>query len=219
MAIIWIIERSREDQESIAAKLMGDFAVRVFASMESFQRLARFNRKMTPTALVVDAQSLTWPLERVTQTLDYLLPDILRVLVTSDPELRGQAATWRCLSRPLEGMMLSAYVNQSVHEQKSISLHTMVRYRDVVLDVSKAELRMALSPAALQLSRKESGILQLLMERPGACISREEIQDRVWDGVKVAPRNIDSHVSRLRKRLLDTELGIKSVYGGGYILR
>jgi len=219
MAIIWIIERGRVPQDSIAATLMGDFAVRVFASMDSFERLARFSRKHLPSAIVVDGDSMNWTLDRVTQTLDYVLPDTLRILVTANTEMRRAASSWRCLSRPLEGMMLSAYINHVVNEQSQRSMASVIRYRDVVFDVAKAEVRFALTDDCLQLSRKESGILHLLMEKSGVCVTRDEICDRVWHGVKVAPRNIDSHVSRLRKRLEDTEIGIKSVYGGGYMLR
>ena len=221
MAIVWIIERSEDPKDSIAAKLMGDYAVRVFASMESFQRLARFNRKVLPDAIVIAGPNLDWGIDRVESTLDYYLPDSLRILVSDDHDLRQSCGQkFRTLSSSLEGMMLSSFLRRALYEANDRRpMHAVMRYRDVVFDAAKSELRTAGGEAEQHLSRKESAILQLLLERPGACVSRETLQEKVWNGMKVAPRNIDSHVSRLRKRLTETEIGIKSIYGGGYMLK
>ena len=65
---------------------------------------------------------------------------------------------------------------------------------------------------------KEARLLRLLLSNPGECISRDFIAQAIWNGVKVGPRTIDSHVSRLRKRLEFTGVEISSKYGDGYTL-
>lgn len=71
----------------------------------------------------------------------------------------------------------------------------------------------------MTLPLKEAQLLKLFFERPGSCLTREEISAAVWTGVKVTPRTIDSHVCRLRKRLREAAIEIQSIYGDGYRLK
>jgi len=71
-----------------------------------------------------------------------------------------------------------------------------------------------------QLSERELGILQLLAERGGEVVSRDEIMDEVWgDDTFPSTRTIDNFIVRLR-RLFEPDPGapvhFHTVWGVGY---
>ena len=60
--------------------------------------------------------------------------------------------------------------------------------------------------------------MSLLLRNPGKCSTRSEILEKLWQGVYVSDRTIDSHISHLRKKIRETDVNIYSVYGAGYKL-
>jgi DNA-binding winged helix-turn-helix (wHTH) protein len=62
-------------------------------------------------------------------------------------------------------------------------------------------------------------ILIVLLERPGELVSKQELMDRVWPNVFVAPANLTVHISILRRTLRDGQDGnrfIINIPGRGY---
>ncbi len=87
------------------------------------------------------------------------------------------------------------------------------------LDLATRRLRL---PSGEQdLPKKEFEVLQLLMQRPGRVVPREEFLDEVW-GFAFAgdTRSLDQHIRRLRRRLEADPKGpqIEAVRGVGYRL-
>ena len=74
----------------------------------------------------------------------------------------------------------------------------------------------------VELTSVEFGLLQVLLREAGRVVSREALVDEVL-GRKFSPfdRSIDMHVSKVRKKLgdSDTEEHIKTVRGAGYRFR
>ncbi|WP_105214707.1 response regulator transcription factor [Pseudoalteromonas sp. T1lg22] len=74
---------------------------------------------------------------------------------------------------------------------------------------------------ALTLTGTEFAILHLLLQEPGAVISKEQISEQVL-GRRLAPydRSIDMHVSNLRKKIAEhiENERIRTVRGAGYVL-
>lgn len=75
------------------------------------------------------------------------------------------------------------------------------------------------SPAAAsaRLTRKEKELLNILMQNPGRCISRETLLRTVWnyaDGART--RTVDVHVQRLRRKLGHEANAIKTIVRLGY---
>ncbi|MBM3695359.1 MAG: response regulator transcription factor [Actinobacteria bacterium] len=89
----------------------------------------------------------------------------------------------------------------------------------LVLDLAGRRLRL---PSGEQdLPKKEFEVLQLLMQRPGRVVPREEFLDEVWGFAWAGDtRSLDQHVRRLRRRLeADTTAPrIEAVRGVGYRL-
>ena len=77
-----------------------------------------------------------------------------------------------------------------------------LRFHDVVVDFLRFEASK--SGRALELSRKEFGVLRLLAARSGEVVTRDELLDAVW-GYDRFPttRTVDNHVALLRAKIED----------------
>jgi two-component system response regulator QseB len=69
--------------------------------------------------------------------------------------------------------------------------------------------------AAVELSAKEFAVLEALMQRPGAVLSREKLEESVYGwGEEVGSNAIEVHLHHLRRKL--GAASIKNVRGVGY---
>ena len=86
-----------------------------------------------------------------------------------------------------------------------------------LLRLDPASHEVLLDGAAVALSAREFAILEALMERPRAVVSRAQIEDRLygWDE-EVASNAVEVHVHNLRRKL--GEGVIRTVRGLGYSL-
>ncbi len=80
--------------------------------------------------------------------------------------------------------------------------------------------RATLAGSALDLSRREMDLLELLLQHPGRTFSREFLLERLWgadfDGLD---RAVDTQMVRLRRKLGDVGGCIETVWGVGYRFR
>jgi DNA-binding response OmpR family regulator len=222
VSVVWIIEKQKGPGRSAAQALMGDFAVRAFASVESFRKLLRVNRRQLPHCVLIDVEDAGLPEASLVDFLGFALGEVPVVLLQQPggPGERRAALPerfHRC-DKPIDGLAFSAFVDGVMRRSRPRG-GVVIRYRDLTLDFERFEVVLAAQDDAQSLPLKEAQLLKLFLEHPGQCLSRERIKAALWSGVKVTPRTIDSHVSRLRKRLQEAEVGIESVYGGGYVLR
>ena len=71
---------------------------------------------------------------------------------------------------------------------------------------------------AVPLSPVEARLVDVLLQRFGAVVSRPDLMAGVWPG-EPPPRNaLDVQISRLRRRLADVGLTVTTVRGRGYLL-
>lgn len=86
------------------------------------------------------------------------------------------------------------------------------------IDVSRQ--RLCVDGSEVTLTQKEFDLAAYLFQNPGKLLSRDHLLDRIWGiHADVDTRTVDTHVSRLRKKLsLDGSKGWKllPVYGVGY---
>ncbi len=88
---------------------------------------------------------------------------------------------------------------------------------DVVLDT--AARRASRGGRELSLTRKELGVLEVLLSAHGAVVSAEELLERVWDeNADPFTRTVAVTLGRLRRKLGEPEL-IETVVGVGYRVR
>jgi DNA-binding response OmpR family regulator len=85
---------------------------------------------------------------------------------------------------------------------------------DVVLDPARRTVQRAGAP--VELTRKEFGVLEVLLAAGGAVVSSEELLERVWDeNADPFTTTVRVTVMTLRKKLGDPGI-IGTVVGAGY---
>lgn len=70
----------------------------------------------------------------------------------------------------------------------------------------------------VDLTPKTFDVLQMLVERPGEIVTKDELLGTVWNGSFVEEGNLPVHVAKLRRQLDngDSQRCIETVHGGGY---
>jgi DNA-binding response OmpR family regulator len=88
---------------------------------------------------------------------------------------------------------------------------------DVVLDRARRQATRA--GRELSLTRKELGVLEVLLAADGAVVSAEELLERVWDeNADPFTRTVAVTLGRLRRKLGEPDV-IETVVGTGYRMR
>ena len=88
---------------------------------------------------------------------------------------------------------------------------------DLVLD--RARQRATRAGRELSLTRKELGVLEVLLAADGAVVSAEELLERVWDeNADLFSRTVTVTLARLRRKLGEPEV-IETLVGAGYRVR
>lgn len=75
-----------------------------------------------------------------------------------------------------------------------------LRFDDTVIDFRRYEARKG--KVALEMTRKEYGVLRYLAARAGEVVTRDELLNEVW-GYEAMPttRTVDNHIASLRAKL------------------
>jgi DNA-binding response OmpR family regulator len=100
----------------------------------------------------------------------------------------------------------------------SVRLMSTVEFGGFVWDLRRRQLSTP-QRTTLTLSASEASLLMAFLQSGGRNLSREELHEFVSrDGLEVGVRAVDSHVSRLRRKLAlhGGEDLIRTVYGFGY---
>jgi two-component system, OmpR family, response regulator len=95
--------------------------------------------------------------------------------------------------------------------------HAAARIRIGDLEIDTATRRVRWKGREVGLSAREYAVLEALAQRPGALLSRAQLEDRLygWDE-EIASNAVEVHVHALRRKL-DAAL-IKTVRGMGYMI-
>ncbi|MDD4179370.1 MAG: response regulator transcription factor [Candidatus Margulisbacteria bacterium] len=99
--------------------------------------------------------------------------------------------------------------------QKVEAAKPRLKYKELEIDADRHEIKVSGKP--IELTAKEFGLLQYLMENPGRVFSRETLLDKVW-GIDVAieTRTVDVHMRRLREKLGKAGKRLITLRGVGY---
>ncbi len=223
MTTIFVIEKSQKSIQGAASALMGDFAVRAFASFSMFKALAKRSGHSCPDIVIVDVDDSETPWLAIIENISENFPHSSLVLMHTNDfaeihRLRGGQNFEKInfFQKPIDSLELSLFVSRVV---KSIGKKSnILRVGDFIFDFDRLICRVLPDETAISLPLKEAQILKLMMERWGECLSRMDFHRILWPNIKISPRTIDSHISRLRKRLKALHVTINSKYGDGYVL-
>jgi two-component system catabolic regulation response regulator CreB len=73
-------------------------------------------------------------------------------------------------------------------------------------EIDREGRRIRYAGQALDLTRYEYGLLEALLQRPGAVLSRAQLMDRVWaDALDSGDRTVDTHIKTLRAKLREVD--------------
>ncbi len=96
-----------------------------------------------------------------------------------------------------------------------VEAKTRIESGGIVLDRERHEVEV--DGSLIELTRSEFRLMWTLAKHPGRVYAREELVERLTDGeVVILDRNIDVHVSSIRKKLGDLGGVIGTVRGVGY---
>ena len=71
---------------------------------------------------------------------------------------------------------------------------------------------------AVPLSPVEARVVDALMKRFGAVVSRRDLTEAVWPDEAPLRNALDVHISRVRRRVSEVGLHIRTVRGRGYLM-
>jgi two-component system response regulator QseB len=118
------------------------------------------------------------------------------------------------LVKPFDLGELAARVRAVVRRRTGRSGPRM-RCGELVLD--PATRKVTLRGRDIPVSTREFALLGTLLERPGAVLSRAQLEERIYGwGEEVASNAVEVHIHNLRKKL--GERAIRTVRGAGYAI-
>lgn len=121
------------------------------------------------------------------------------------------------ITKPIEPTEFTARVSAKLKRQKLSQTSLTHAGLRVDLNLQKAFIRSQNSEKEVGLTPIEFKLLAHFMKNEGHILAREELMTAVWGrGVHVSAHTLDTHISSLRKKLVDYGSAIKAVVRKGY---
>ena len=118
------------------------------------------------------------------------------------------------ISKPFSPKILVARV-EALLRRSGVQKEELLEVGGIVIDEAAHSVTVDGKP--IELSFKEYELLQYFVENKGIALSREKILNNVWNYDYFGDaRTIDTHVKKLRAKLMDKGDYIKTVWGMGY---
>ena len=119
------------------------------------------------------------------------------------------------ISKPFSPKILVARVEAILRRTGQDTVNDVLSAGGIVID--KAAHMATVDGAPMELSFKEFELLTYFMENQGIALSREKILNSVWNYDYFGDaRTIDTHVKKLRSKMVEKGEYIKTVGGMGY---
>jgi DNA-binding response OmpR family regulator len=136
--------------------------------------------------------------------------------VTSDERIETlEAGGDDFLSKPFHPKELLLRVRKRLHDYLVDNDQQLV-FENVRMNLKARQC--FLDKNEVQLTPKQFEILKLLIENKSVVVSRQSFMSEIWGHTDVTPRNVDSQINYLKKKLEGFRGQITSVAGLGYRL-
>ncbi|BFT76118.1 response regulator transcription factor [Paenibacillus sp. P36] len=123
------------------------------------------------------------------------------------------------VAKPFSTEELLARIRAALRRKGEVVAEDALKFGDIELNTGT--LKLTCSGKELKLILKESELLELLMSRKQAVISKEQIIEKLWGfDSEVEHNNVEVYISFLRKKLtfLQSSVRITTIRGVGYVL-
>ena len=137
---------------------------------------------------------------------------------TEDDLLRGfSVGADDYISKPFSLQEVLARVKAVLRRTGQAEATSNKSHASALLSLDSHRKMVRIGEDEIPLSKKEFGILNILVSNPGRVFSREEILEQVWQGESfVLDRTVDVHIAHVRKKLGDMGNRIVNRQGHGY---
>jgi len=212
------------DDESRMRKLIRDFLVKdgydVYEAADGSMAMDMFFA-IGPALIILDVMMPKmdgWSVCR--EIREYSQTPIIMLTAKSDErdELLGfKLGVDEYMSKPFSPKILVARVQAILKRSSQGTGREVLSVGGVTLD--KAAHIVTIDGQNIDLSYKEFELLTYFMENTGIALSREKILNQVWNYDYYGDaRTIDTHVKKLRSKMGEKGLLIRTIWGMGYKL-
>lgn len=146
------------------------------------------------------------------------------ILLTAKGEVEDRILGLDCgaddyLPKPFYVEELMARIRALTRRKGEVQSDNLLSYRDINLNIGNLELSS--KENSIKLTAKESGLLELLINRKDMISNKDDIISKLWGYESEAEHNnVEVYVSFLRRKLsyLKSKVAIKAIRNLGYIL-
>ncbi|MFU1479452.1 response regulator [Roseovarius sp. C7] len=121
------------------------------------------------------------------------------------------------LVKPFDLRELHARVRAMIRRQ-DVDRSGMIEFGDITFDPAGLTVEIKGNPVSL--TRREFNVLEILLANRERVVPKEKLLDRMYsfNDEDVSPNAVELYVGRLRKKLCDSQVTIKTLRGLGYQL-
>ena len=146
------------------------------------------------------------------------------ILLTAKGEVEDRIIVLDCgaddyLPKPFYVEELMARIRALTRRKGEVQSDNLLSYGDITLNIGNLELGS--KENSIKLTAKESGLLELLINRKDMISNKDDIISKLWGYESEAEHNnVEVYVSFLRRKLsyLKSKVAIKAIRNLGYIL-
>ena len=230
MSTIWLVGEPDDWLDEFSTVLSGFFGVRRIASLLSFGRLVGLgdlprNDGFACLIYLRPSDDLITIHSSFSRYLKETSRNSLCVIGSLSEEQRKVVEGFNiaALGLPEDMVQVAKFLRMltTVGEPTSAGSLGDERFRigDIEVDRGAANMRVLATGVEEALTPKEIRIIQVLSLAVNQPVAREDLIKKVWSGTHVSASTVDSHMSRLRKKIDQSfECRLETKYGSGWVL-
>lgn len=138
----------------------------------------------------------------------------------SDKVLGFSAGADDYITKPFSPLELRARLEARLKKNKFNAVQSdQLKWKELQINKSSQEVQVLEKESFIKidLTSLEFKILMYFASRPGVVIIRDQILNDIWgENIHVYQRSVDTHVSKLRKKLGPASHIVESIHGTGY---